>query len=157
MCGYVEALEARNGNAMQQVRELLTALNNADHDGRVLLSMGPDPLQCHVQYIMLNAATHFESIVQEAKVCLVLSIPKVWLILGWAGGDPRWWHPAPPPRPSVPAVPWGGTHAAAHILLWPRGEAHPAAACCLVSPVWGGACGEPTHAMLRHCALGPQV
>jgi len=56
-----------NGNAIMQVRELLQALNNADQDGRILLSAGNDPKQCSVGYIMLNAATHFESIVKEAR------------------------------------------------------------------------------------------
>ena len=94
----IEQDEAQNGNAMQQVviaarrntnlnipcftfqvRELFNAFNNADQDGRVLVSAGVEPAQCNVQYIMLNAATHFDSIIHEAKVTfdIILDLPRM--------------------------------------------------------------------------------
>jgi len=60
-----------NGNAILLVKELLQAFNHADQDGRILLSAGLEPSECNVQYVMLNAAPHFEDIVQEARAVVL--------------------------------------------------------------------------------------
>ncbi|QDZ21842.1 DNA repair helicase [Chloropicon primus] len=76
--GYSEVLASQNEGgdtgdveklgALNSVMDLLFALTNNEEDGRVIVDKGAE----QVKFVMLNAATHFENLVQEAHAVLLV-------------------------------------------------------------------------------------
>ena len=73
--GYYEVSTAAEGSreemeklgSLNSVMDLLFALTNNEEDGRVIIDSGME----QIKFVMLNAATHFEELVQEAHAVVL--------------------------------------------------------------------------------------